>query len=1410
MADFLPLPNRDAWATIRGYVYQVEHSILRWFELQPGEELELERGEDIDLVLPGLAESQEELHRRLEQVKHRDKGLTLRSTEAMEALANYYSYRANHPQTLLFFRFTTNAQIGREQLSPMPNRMPALSAWEQLRAGALDQRQQEAMMAGIRQIVTTAKKPQGVGEENWKPVQAVQVFFKTASDLDLLDFIQGFEWSTNTGTAPDLGPRIRVHLHSAGYAKDEVAAQTLYERLFLYVFKVLTNRGIKRLTREALLTQLAPPALSADDVALLHALGVRLRELEQRMARVEGVVAEQGSVLTEIQATLNHLVRPEGVLATLQYSYSKPVLDVPPLVDQRSERTETVQHLLEACQTQVWVALTGSTGCGKTQLAILLAHALNTMCIWLSLRDLSVAEAGQKLDAACESIIGSPAPAERTQWFRSVCAALAPGAGIILDDLPRCRGNDELATRLSLLVQTCADAGIHMITTSAHPLPSQLRATLNAALLYELQTPLFTNAEAADLFRAYGAPEQELQPAMVSFLNSVAQQHPTLLAAMAHYLEGQGWHISDETFEELIRSQFTSAVLDEIMDLVRATVTDTQTSELLYRLTLNRRASTFDDVQALAQVSPSIERPRERLSALSGLWVQRNAGERYEVSPLVSAFGMTELAPATAQACHNVLGSRIVAQQSMTPPQLIEAMMHFHQAAKFDRAGALFAFALAELTKLDTQIPDFGLLSVWADQPLPADMSLGLRLHIRGLQIAARRHRGVGIEALLVSDLDTLVAQATEQEAWAVISIVVSTTSIVDPTRSLFYLRTALRLAPHGRMPDGEPLMLPKELTFEDLIWAQVPLLETTDHLDDWIQTLEQMTPEQLAHACADDFAEQGCLALAEQLWLRELDHLPEQRNWPQVLDLLDELAWRAHIIGAELLWACAMRARIAVRAEYCQDLEGAVRDGEAALAVASSDPRIQLLMRECVGRQYLYADQRSQAVQWLQKAFSYQTSAYPRIQMVALLSASRALVSEDIAAATSYAQQAVDLVRSTEEIPETDLVRALGELAIVKWLSGDLNETFSAWDDAGERLFACQAETDLWKALCVMYGHISGYLTSVAIQGQPPEVIRGGTPYVTPQPGMLLSVQTNRTPLYEARKAAYLASQLAMFAEAVGQDARAAVWAKRGLEWAQESHQWLVLSALGRKLLAPLIRGDRYADTLESALESGALQAAMDTLRGQGKDLSTITGEIRSILGEKPSAKWEQAEYYSAIIGLLPIAFRLAWHTLQNPKQAEHYGEVVSGLCQEIETTASDKALWRTAAEMFQAAFVQRKSADELMRQTAAINPDKHPVLRAIAYIFASLAVKGSLSSAYQMHRSIWSYVVGLLRQEPAIYRQVVTPFLVEFWTQRFSTQRFRFRSPTLVEAELTHALSLPDDQKAQAVLNAVALGLG
>ena len=77
-------------------------------------------------------------------------------------------------------------------------------------------------------------------------------------------------------------------------------------------------------------------------------------------------------------------------------------------------------------------------------------------------------------------------------------------------------------------------------------------------------------------------------------------------------------------------------------------------------------------------------------------------------------------------------------------------------------------------------------------------------------------------------------------------------------------------------------------------------------------------------------------------------------------------------------------------------------------------------------------------------------------------------------------------------------------------------------------------------------------------------------------------------------------------------------------------------------------------------------------------------------------------------------------------------------------------------------------------------------------------------------MQRQMIPYLRRMLQGQQALYRKVVTPFVVMFWTRRFAERRIHFRTPDLVEAQLREAVGSQVEDSAQLVLDAMALGLG
>src|SRR5947209_7075450 len=96
---FHPPRDRSADDSIRGYLYQIDRTVWRWLHLPTTQCLELERGEDIDMVgqLVRDDEAQVTESRLLEQIKLRAQSVTLRSRCALECLANFHDHCQANP-----------------------------------------------------------------------------------------------------------------------------------------------------------------------------------------------------------------------------------------------------------------------------------------------------------------------------------------------------------------------------------------------------------------------------------------------------------------------------------------------------------------------------------------------------------------------------------------------------------------------------------------------------------------------------------------------------------------------------------------------------------------------------------------------------------------------------------------------------------------------------------------------------------------------------------------------------------------------------------------------------------------------------------------------------------------------------------------------------------------------------------------------------------------------------------------------------------------------------------------------------------------------------------------------------------------------------------------------------------------
>src|SRR5271170_2269598 len=220
-------PRRDAHATIAGFFYQVNITLLRWMALQPGQHLELEAGEDIDTVEPTDSEPGSAERRLLEQLKVRsNRSITLRSSEALEALSNFCEHRASNPDSLLQFRYLTTANAGVEQGWTLPE--GGIETWIELHRGGYDDELRGKALREIRRFLKLSKQPERVSQKAWDALQLI-----LDSDDDALgELVFSFEWALGYGDPDQSEAEVLSTLVSRGHGASTAEAAPVYTHLF--------------------------------------------------------------------------------------------------------------------------------------------------------------------------------------------------------------------------------------------------------------------------------------------------------------------------------------------------------------------------------------------------------------------------------------------------------------------------------------------------------------------------------------------------------------------------------------------------------------------------------------------------------------------------------------------------------------------------------------------------------------------------------------------------------------------------------------------------------------------------------------------------------------------------------------------------------------------------------------------------------------------------------------------------------------------------------------------------------------------------------------------------------------------------------------------------------------------------
>ena len=605
-------PKRQANDSLRGYLYQIWHSVDAWLDLADDEILYLEGAEDFDKISGDTATAV--------QVKDTQHKITLRSPEVNDAINRYWELRTNNPNLNVKYRFLTRSQIGVEQGSPFGEGKRGLRVWQRCSGD-------EADITKISEFLQAEAKIS----------QEVADFLKKAEPQRIHEqLIEPIAWETESKPASFVEKSIedKLALHGHGYGLFPSEANKVVDSLLKEVWSVATQKENRELTRVRFLEIFgaqATPTISTQ----------QWRHYQQMLAATTGAVGA-GFI---------------GGSSDITIQSQSPIQNmIPPLYPDVVPRPELLASIQAKLQSEGIAVIQGGAGRGKTTLAKLTANTIRGSCFWLN-------------------FIGKD-PSQVTQLLQQLAIAISNQSSqinVVLDDLDlRPQELQQYQEVLGVVVYRGLERGAKLLITSQHKLPNNFRRRLDMSRPVVIHVPDFTISEIEQFAQQLGCPAADAKDwGRLTQLHTGG--HPMLVHALFAQLQQEDW--KRDIIESILQPpQELVDEREQARQLLLNLPEDQR--EFLYRLSLMSTEFRQDYALNIGEIPESIPHPGDVFSQLVGPWIDLIDETYYMISPLLTNAARQVWSENKINDLHAQIANAILATKDLTMVEAQAALFH--------------------------------------------------------------------------------------------------------------------------------------------------------------------------------------------------------------------------------------------------------------------------------------------------------------------------------------------------------------------------------------------------------------------------------------------------------------------------------------------------------------------------------------------------------------------------------------------------------------------------------------------------------------------------------------------------------------------------------------------------------------